>query len=133
MNILIVDDDLLCQKLLCSILSPYGECLIATDGRDAVSAFEDSLDDDKPYDLICLDIMMPNLDGQRALQRIRNIEKKRGIEESNRVKMIMVTVLKDKKDMEQAYQSGCEGYITKPITKDKVFTELEKLALLTPA
>ncbi|MGA1867078.1 MAG: response regulator [bacterium] len=130
MNILIVDDDLLCQKLLRSILKPYGECYIASDGQEAVLEFEKSLERDNPYDLICLDIMMPNLDGQRALQKIRRIEKKRGIKEDLLVKIIMITVLKDKKNMEQAFQSGCEAYITKPISKDKVIGEIEKLGLL---
>ena len=131
MNALIVDDDFLCRKLLQSILSPYGESHIAVDGEEAVSAFEMALDEGNPYDLICLDIMMPNLDGQETLKRIRKIEEERGIGGLDGVKIIMVTALKDGKNILGAFKAGCETYIIKPISKEKVLLELDKLGLLT--
>ena len=132
MNTLIVDDDFLCRKLLKKILSPYGECDIAMDGEEAISAFEMALDEGKPYDLICLDIMMPNLDGQQALKRIRQIEDNKKIQGLDGVKIIMVTALKDGKNILTAFKEGCETYLIKPITREKILVELEKLSLLTP-
>ena len=133
MNTLIVDDDFLCRKLLQNILSPYGECDIAMDGEEAISAFEMALEEGNPYDLICLDIMMPNLDGQQALKRIRQIEDKKRIQGLDCVKIIMVSALKDGRNILTAFKEGCETYLIKPVTKDKIVSELEKLGLLIPA
>ncbi|MGA1867079.1 MAG: response regulator [bacterium] len=130
MNTLVVDDDFLCRKLLQKILSPYGECDIAVNGEEALSAFEIALNEESPYNLICLDIMMPNLDGQETLKRIRQIESERGIGGLDGVKIIMVTALKDGKNILGAFKAGCETYIIKPITREKILTELEKLRLI---
>ena len=48
---------------MASFLSKYGECDITVDGMEAVDAFMMALEDKEPYDLICLDIMMPVMDG----------------------------------------------------------------------
>ena len=75
MRILIVEDEITCRMLLKEILSLYGDCDIAVDGEQAIYAFRLAWEENKPYDLICMDIMMPNIDGQKALEKIR--EKKR--------------------------------------------------------
>jgi len=60
---LIVDDDPICRELLRSIFSHYGDCDAAFDGSEAVDAVRLAIEDAHPYDLICLDIMMPGVDG----------------------------------------------------------------------
>jgi two-component system, chemotaxis family, chemotaxis protein CheY len=130
LGILIVDDDFYGRRYLQRILSRYGDCDIATNGREAVEAYENSLNDEFSYDLICLDLMMPVMDGQEALKRIRQIEDTKGIYGPECVKVIITTALDDKKNMLTAYTSGCEGYITKPIDKRKLVTKLKELGLL---
>lgn len=131
MKILIVEDDNICQTLLKETLSPYGECHTAENGRQAIKAFEESLEQNDPYDLICLDIMMPEMDGQEALQNIRRIEKEKGIGGSEMTKVIMTTALSDPKNIMKAFVKGqCEAYLSKPIIPDKLFEQLKKLGLM---
>ena len=79
MRILIVEDEFITRKIVQSILSSYGECDIAVDGEEAVQAFTMAWESNKPYDLICMDILMPNKDGHQALKEIREKEAQRGI------------------------------------------------------
>lgn len=71
MRILLAEDDFASRKFMDKFLSRYGECEITVDGEEAVDAFMMALEDDEPYDLICLDIMMPVMDGFETARRIR--------------------------------------------------------------
>ena len=131
MRVLVVEDDFISRKLLTTLLGHYGECDIAVDGKEAVDAFRLSMDEDNPYDLICMDIMMPNLDGQAALRDIRDLEKEKSVPASQEVKVIMTTALDDPKNvMEALNKGGAAAYIVKPIDKKKLIEEVRKLGLL---
>ena len=56
------------------IILPFGETHLAADGEEAIEAFRLAMDENEPYDLICLDIMMPKIDGHQVLAEIRKIE-----------------------------------------------------------
>ena len=112
------------------VLIKYGECDIAVDGLEAIDAFLAAWKEEKPYDLICMDIMMPKLDGMKALQAIRNIEKQKGIEDNKRAKVIMTTALNDKSTIMNAYDTGCEAYAWKPIEVGKFVLVMKKLGLI---
>lgn len=132
MKILIVEDEFVSRTLLQEILSPYGVCHAASNGLECLVAFKQALDDKAPYDLVCLDIMMPELDGQEALKQIRQIEQERGIGGKDLVKVIMVTALGDAKNIMKSFMKGqCEAYLTKPIDSDKVVETCSKLGLLS--
>ena len=78
MRILIAEDDFASRKFMLRFLSQYGECDVTVDGMEAVDAFLMALEDEENYDLVCLDIMMPELDGYQALKAMRDIEKEKG-------------------------------------------------------
>ena len=80
MKILIIEDDFASRKILASILSSYGKCDLAVDGIEGLKAVSQAYRNNEPYDFICLDIMMPKLDGQETLKIIREMEKERNIE-----------------------------------------------------
>jgi len=129
LKILIVEDDFYSRQFLQRVLSPYGECDIAVNGEEAVMAYEKSLSEEFPYDLICLDLLMPVMDGHEALKRIREIEDVRGIYGDDCVKVIVTSALDDKRNMLTAYTQGCEGYITKPIRKEVLLDKIGELGL----
>jgi two-component system chemotaxis response regulator CheY len=131
MRILVVEDDFVSRKLLQKLLGHYGECDIAVDGKEAIDAYTMALNDGKPYDLISMDIMMPNVDGQQALKEIRSIEKSNNVPVNKEVKVIMTTALDDPKNVvESLYKGGAASYIIKPIDKKKLVEEVRKLGLL---
>jgi len=130
MKVLIVEDDLMSRFILKDFLSPYGECDTVGDGNEAVQAFEFAWEKNMPYDLICMDIMMPNMDGLEALKRIRQTEKDSGILGSAEVKVIMVTALDNPKTVFEAfYKGGATSYIVKPINKIRVLDEVRSFGL----
>ena len=134
MKTLIVDDEGANRELLKYILQPYGECIKAEDGVEGVALFKTHLDSGKPFDLVLLDIMMPNMDGQEALLKIRRMEKEvYGISLNSKDYsfIIMQTALDDPKHLVNAYFKGkCNGYITKPITREVLLEKLKKHNLI---
>jgi two-component system, chemotaxis family, chemotaxis protein CheY len=132
MKMLIAEDDFVARRIIKDVTSPYGDCDVVVDGKEAVRAFKLAWDEDKPYDLVCLDIMMPNLDGLEALKQIRAMEKELGIRGSKEVKVIMTTALDDPKTVFHSfYRSGATSYLVKPITRKKIVQEMMQLGLLT--
>jgi len=130
MECLIVEDDFTARKLLQEYLYDLGNCDVAINGREAVDSFKAALEAHRPYDLICLDIMMPEMNGMGALKAIRRVEKEYGIEGLNGVKVIVTTALSDSAQIKDAFKTGCEAYLVKPISKGSLLKEMEKLGLL---
>jgi len=129
MKCLIVEDDFVGRKLMQKYLSDYGECDVAVDGKEAVEAFRLAIEGKSPYDLVCLDIMMPNMNGHEALSAIREIESWQGISGLDGVKVIMTTALGDSENVMGSFREGCEAYIVKPVRKEALLREIEKLGL----
>ncbi|NCC23859.1 MAG: response regulator [Deltaproteobacteria bacterium] len=131
MKILIVEDDFIGRKVLQNLLAPYGEVDIAMDGKEGMQAFELAHAERAPYELICLDIMMPNMDGHEALKNIRIREQEMGVEPASEAKIVMTTALDDPRNVFEAYyQGGATGYLAKPINRDKLVAKLKDLKLL---
>lgn len=130
MRVLIAEDDLVSRKFLQRFLSKYGDCDMVVDGLEAIDAVLLSLKDKEPYDLICLDIMMPKVDGVKALQAIRKLETQENVLPDKRAKIIMTTALAETQFVQRAFEYGCEGYAAKPIDLEKFTEVLKKLGLI---
>lgn len=130
LKILITEDDFASRRALQVFLSPYGDCVIAVNGYETVETFKDALEAGEPYDLICLDILMPEMNGHEALKAIRQAERDHGVDVSNLVKVIMTTSKDSADDIAEAFGSGCDAYVIKPLSKDKLYSELRKLVLI---
>jgi two-component system chemotaxis response regulator CheY len=130
MKVLIAEDDFTSRLLMQKLLAPYGESHVAINGREALEAFNLARSKRRPYDLICLDIMMPEMDGQAVLREIRTIEDGAGIRQGRGVKILMTTALKDGKNVMQAFRDLCDGYVVKPIEKAKLLKCLREFGLI---
>jgi two-component system chemotaxis response regulator CheY len=131
MRVLIAEDDTASRLYLKEVILPYALVREAATGIEAVEAFKQSLEDDAPFDLILLDIVMPEMDGLRALETIRGIEKERGMSGDNAVKVLMISSLDDPKNMNRAFFQGqALDFISKPVTREELLDVLAKFGLI---
>ena len=131
LKILIAEDDLSSRQFLSRFLSAYGECDIVVDGLEAIDAYLLSMRDRKPYNLICLDIMMPKIDGVKVLKTIRELEVQKFVLPEKRAKIIMTTALAEAELVGAAFDHGCEAYASKPIDTEKFTEVMKKLGLIS--
>lgn len=126
MKILIVEDEKISRVYLSAIAKKYGDCDTAEDGESALKIIEKSFEENNRYDLIFLDIMLPKITGHRVLESIRNIELENEITGENKTIIIMTSALRDGENVKKAYKNLADGYIVKPIFKDKIEEILKK-------
>ncbi|MDD2463863.1 MAG: response regulator [Desulfobulbus sp.] len=131
MKTLIVEDDFTSRILLQELLKDYGPLHLAVNGREAVEAFRCAMEEGQPYNLICLDIMMPEMDGHSALREMRDIEEANDIFSTNGAKIIMTTSLNDPQNIISAFSGLCDAYLVKPIEKIKLIERLHELHLIS--
>lgn len=127
MKILIIDDNVVSRKILSNLLKDYGRVDEASGGLKAIDVVQKAIDEKANYDLILLDIIMPNMDGQEVLSAIRSLETEAGLTDSQRVKIVMATSLVDLEAVHESIRRKADGYLTKPITREKIEAELSRL------
>lgn len=129
---LVVDDDELGRELVIQNL-PGVMCVPAVNGQEAVAAYSAALDAGEPFNLVVLDIMMPEMTGHEAGKAIRSVEKERGIELQNQAKIIMLTARNTPQDVMDAMMSAKSGaYLVKPLEPAKLKEALSKIGLRIP-
>jgi two-component system chemotaxis response regulator CheY len=130
MRILVVEDDYISRRLLCRYLEPFGTCEEAVNGHEAIDAIRRALAADQYYDLICLDIMMPGMDGQQALVLLREMEVENGRPLGRGAKVIMTSAMEENQYILQALNASADGYVVKPIEKRKFIETLKEVGLV---
>lgn len=131
MKILIVEDDFISRRNLKELFASLGECDIAVNGQEAIDSFMLAHQSKSPYELICMDLMMPVIDGMRALQTIRQHEKAMSIPPGLAVKVLMTTAVNDPHTVIRTFYDGeATSYLVKPITRQKLEKELKQLKLV---
>ncbi len=130
MKVLIAEDDFTSRLLLRAILLPYGVCHVAVNGKEVMEALRIASEGFQPYDLICLDILMPEMDGLAVLKQVRAFERNGGTPRDKCVKIIMTTALKDEGNVLTAIRESCDAYLIKPIQKAKLLGHLQQLRLI---
>lgn len=132
MKSLIVEDDFTSRLLLQSLLSPFGICHTVANGYEAIKAFGMASDQQEPYHLVCMDIMMPGINGQETLRSLRSMEEDRHLAPNRCAKIIMTTGLNRPKDVSESYKALCDGYLTKPLDGQQLLQCLRSHELLPP-
>ncbi len=133
MRALIVDDDFYSRSFLEYILHPYAACDAAVNGEDAIMAFKKALEAGIPYALVFMDLLMPVIDGPRALNEIREIEKDFGLSDDACCKIVITSVLEDGEDTHNAmYLGGATSFLQKPVDEKSILAELTRLGVIAP-
>ena len=127
---LIVEDDVTSQMMLQRFLEPHAECHVVAGGKEAVQAFKMAKDEERPYRLICLDIMIPEMDGQAVLKEVRSMEAAEMILDGRGVKVIMTSSLTDGHNVMTAFRELCDGYLVKPFDRAKLLEQLRRFRLI---
>ncbi|NDV26780.1 response regulator [Desulfovibrio sp. JC010] len=132
---LIVDDDFANRKILSTFLSKYMPCYVAKDGVEAIQAVSESLSGNAPrFDVIMLDIMMPNIDGLQACKAIRQMERGSNADAFGKEsKIFIVSSLDDDKTIHKAvYECQADSYIVKPVMFENLKKQLARFKLIAP-
>lgn len=130
MKMLVMEDEFVSRNVLMEILSPYGQVDPAENGREALEKFRHAFHNSERYDIVFLDIMVPEMNGQDVLKSIREIEQQNEEYVLKGVKVVMTTTLGDFNNVKTAFKQQCEAYLIKPLDRDKVINTLQGLGLV---
>ena len=111
-------------------MAKFGEVTVVADGFQAVKSYMQAMDDKEPYQLVCLDVMMPRIDGYKALDAIRDLENKNALTAGERAKIIMISALDEGGFDEELAGSQYDCYMSKPIDILEFEMNLKRMNLL---
>ncbi len=119
LRVLVAEDDALCQKLATAVLERSGHIVtIAGNGRDAVEQAEVNA-----FDLILMDVMMPEMDGLEATRVIRRREKETGVH----IPIVAVTAASDRAT---CLAAGMDEFLAKPIRSAELAATIERVLIV---
>ena len=122
LKILLVEDNILNQKLICLTLSKYGFVIdLAENGSKALLKFQTN-----DYDLVLMDIMMSVMDGLETTRQIRNLEESSG----QHTPIIGLTANTMDSDRHRCLEAGMDEYLVKPFDVAEFFRVLELLSIV---
>ncbi len=130
MRTLVIDDDVSVRKLLKTMVAKLGECETAAGGEEAMAAFMKAWEDWRPFDLILLDILMPEMDGSQVLNKIRALEQKKHIPDKLRAKIIMISGVSEKEMVMACLRDGCDDFMVKPLENQLLLDKIRHFGLL---
>jgi putative nucleotidyltransferase with HDIG domain len=127
MKILIVDDETISRRILVKNMGSLGECVAVDNAKKGLEELDLAVKKKLPFDLVSLDVSMPGMDGKQVLQRIRKRELAAKIPKADRVKVIMVTSRMNMATIKACIKMGCNGYLSKPVSKYQLLETLGKM------
>lgn len=130
MKFLIAEDDDMGRRVLELFLTAHAQCVKAKDGAEALAEYTKAMTEDEPFDVIFLDIVMPEKNGVEVLQAIRQHEQDNNITQNAAAKVIMLTGQSDTKQVVEAQKLGIEAYLLKPIEEEVLLRSLQHLGVV---
>jgi two-component system chemotaxis response regulator CheY len=128
---LVVDDDEMGRLMLQDFLSEFAPCDCAANGKEGLAFFEKALSEGNPYSLLCIDLIMPEMNGLALIRKIRELEKTNLLFSNFRTKIFVITASDstwDKADL--ILEDLCDDYIVKPFNRSSLMANLYKNELV---
>ena len=119
LNILVAEDDRMSRAFITEFMTAYGSVDAATNGMEAVDLFIESIKSKKPYDLLCLDIMMPKVDGIGVLKAMR--------ENNILTPVLLLTAKTEVDDKVAGLDAGADDYLAKPFDMRELLARVRAL------
>ena len=133
MKALIAEDDFINRRVMQLFLAGYGKCDVADNGRTALAMYQDALENNKPYHLVCLDSTLPEMDGLELLRGIRAFERSRGLFGREGARIMFISADVRKETILAAFRGQCDGFMVKPFRKRELIDFLHDQGLLKNA
>jgi two-component system, chemotaxis family, chemotaxis protein CheY len=130
MKILVVDDELIPRTVLQRMLQAYGPCDVATNVVEALAAVRRAIEEKTHYQLICLDIEMPDGSGQDVLKTLRQIEADSKVSPENQARVLMTSSHSHAEQVKAAFFNGSDGFLVKPVEPERLVKKLNELSLI---
>ena len=131
MKSLVVDDEFVPRMVLQRILQAHGPCDAATTTAEAMAAVRHAIDLKNPYQLICLDIEMPDGSGQDVLKEIRRLEEELTVPSELRARVLMASGHSEAEQVKTSFFNGGDGFLVKPVEPERLMRKLRELALIS--
>jgi len=120
---LIVEDEIIMQKILYNTLKHLGTCHVAKDGIEGLEKVKQSITENEYYDLICSDIRMPRMDGTKLLEMVRTLESKKVTDKKS--VFIIITGMNDIDILKKCSSLGVSSFLLKPFNKFNLLKALK--------
>ena len=127
MKVLVIEDDFVSRRVLQTMFEKCSEVDVAEDGQTALECIRRSCSNGTGYDLVTLDIMLPEVDGYEVLDELRRLEESSNIPTKNAAKVIATSALSDGRAILKAFRNQAEAYLIKPIGRSDLNNKLEEL------
>jgi two-component system chemotaxis response regulator CheY len=129
LRFLVIEDEATTGHLLQFILNRQGACDLLETGSEGMAAFRQALEEGRPYDLVMLDLFLPDMHGDQVLKQFHNLESQHGIRApGDKCCVLINTASKDLDQMRQALEWEPDGYLIKPINMNLILEKIADLA-----
>lgn len=130
MKTLIVEDDFVPRLVLQRALETFGTVDAATNATEGLAAFNFALQQGRPYQLVCLDIDMPDASGLDVLKEMRHQEVERQVPDELRARVLMTSGHSEADQVRTAFFNRSDGFLVKPIDFEKLKAKLKSFGFV---
>ena len=127
MRSLAIDDEFVVLSKMVAMLESFGQCDAAMTSRQALDLFRRALEEARPYDLVTIDINLPDMSGIMLLGRLNEEEGRRS---APRARKLMVTAESTMLNVLASASADCDGFLAKPLRRAVLSEKLVDLGLL---
>ena len=129
MKVLVIEDDSSTQLLVKKIFGDNVELTVCGESVEGIDLFVDKMIAFDPFDVVLIDINLPDLNGVHTLHLLRRFELVKGIMDKRKAKIIMMTGTADEQNVKSSLANGCDQFLIKPVSKEKVEAKFKAVGI----